>query len=79
MKKQKLNEVQSSALNKIDVSGSKYRFEWMVWLPLLGFLSMLYYTEFGRYRTIYFAGLIWEPYQMICFMSTVLLCATYCH
>jgi hypothetical protein len=56
-----------------------YRFEWTVWLPLLGLLSMLYYTEFGRYRTIYFAGLIWKPYQMLCFMGTVLLCATYCH
>lgn len=38
----------------------QYRFEWTVWLSLslLGLLSMLYYTEFGRYRTIYFTGLI---------------------
>jgi hypothetical protein len=67
------------ALGIYAVSGIKYRFEWTVWLPVLGLLSMLYYTEFGRYRTIYFAGQIWQPYQLICFMGTLLLCATYCH
>ena len=67
------------ALRIYAVSGSKYRFEWTVWLPLLGLFSMFYYTEFGRYRTIYFAAPIWEPYQILCFMGTVLLCASYCH
>lgn len=65
------------ALNIDAVNGSKYRFKWTIWLPLLGLLSMLYYTKFGRYETIYFAGLIWQPYQIICFIGTMLLCATY--
>jgi hypothetical protein len=60
------------------VSDSKIRFVWTVWLPLLGLFSMLYYTDFGRYRTINFAGLIWLPYQMICYMVTVVMFVTYC-
>ena len=51
------------------------KFEWTVWLPLLGLLSMLFYTQFGRYRTIYFAGTAWSPYQMMCFAVTIFIFA----
>lgn len=55
----------------------KFNFEWTVWIPLLGLISMIFYTEFGRYRTIYFAGYIWKPYQILCFIGTLMLWTSY--
>ena len=43
----------------------KFKFEWTVWIPLLGLIAMSHFTVYGRYRTIYFAGKIWELYQLV--------------
>jgi len=48
-------------------------FEYSVWLPFFGLITMLALTEFGRYRYVYFAGSIWPLYQVVCFAIIVLI------
>jgi hypothetical protein len=41
------------------------KINWLVWIPLFGLLFMWVITKGGRYSTIYFAGTIWLPYQIL--------------
>jgi hypothetical protein len=45
--------------------------EWTVWLPVLGLLAMYYFTDFGRYRTVYYAGYAWTPYQLVVVVASL--------
>lgn len=46
-----------------------------VWIPVFGAPTTYSNTEYGRYRTIYFAGWGWIPYQAICSILLLGLCS----
>lgn len=44
-----------------------------VWIPLFGIIVMFIKTDYNRFRTIYFAGWGWKPYQLICFIVSYII------
>lgn len=49
----------------------KYKYS-LVWFPIIGIFAMFYFTKYGRYNTIYFAGSIWQIYQFLCFFIVLI-------
>lgn len=44
--------------------------KYAIWLPIVGLIIMLVETRYGKYRTYYFAGLLWWPWM---FLSNTIL------
>jgi len=40
--------------------------EFKYWIPIIGIYFVYRDSKFGKFRAIYYVGLGWFPYQLIC-------------
>lgn len=44
----------------------KSNFEWIVWIPIIGFFLLAYLTKWGKYPSYCYVGEFYYYYQPIC-------------